>query len=180
MRTDTLVPAAGARTIFNWSSRFRPLQQWRDYPGTPGVEGHNVFDPANAQQIRPDYLEAIRTGFASKPSAPEDAPEQWTELDFLMPATFRNDAPRWSGRFGEDGPDAMIALDGEQAVYCWKDHNSRGFGEANISRRGDAFHIEPWPGVSLLLEKVPDNAFQVTYERNGLKSITRLDPTVRQ
>jgi pimeloyl-ACP methyl ester carboxylesterase len=30
MRTDTLVPPEGARTIFEWSNRFRPLQRWRD------------------------------------------------------------------------------------------------------------------------------------------------------
>ena len=30
MRTDALVPPEGARTIFEWSNRFRPLQRWRD------------------------------------------------------------------------------------------------------------------------------------------------------
>jgi dienelactone hydrolase len=83
MQTDTLVPQERARTIFDWSSRFRPLQRWRDYPGTPGVEGHNVFDSANAQQLRPDYIEAIRAGFGSTPSEPMDPPEQW----FLAAAT---------------------------------------------------------------------------------------------
>ena len=77
MRTDTLVPLEGARTIFDWSSRFRPLQRWHDYPGTPGIEGHYILHPANAQQILPDYMEAIRIGFASAPRAPEDPPEQW-------------------------------------------------------------------------------------------------------
>jgi dienelactone hydrolase len=115
MRTDTLVPLEGARAIFDWSSRFRPLQRWRDYPGTPGIEGHNIFDPENAQQIRPDYIEAIRAGFAAAPSAPEDPSEQWTVLEFLLPVTLRPDVPRWSGRFGADGPDAMVALDGERA-----------------------------------------------------------------
>ncbi len=175
MRTDTLVPPAGARAIFDWSSRFRPLQRWRDYPGVPGIEGHNVFDPANAQQIRPDYAEAVAAGFASSPSEPRDAPEQWTQLDFVLPRTFRNDAPRWCGRFGEDGPDAMVALDGEHAVYCWKDRDSRGFGEGRITARADAFYMEPWPGVSLLLQKLPGNAFQIVYERDGIRSITRLD-----
>jgi len=180
MRTDTLVPPEGARTIFDWSSRLRPLQRWRDYPGTPGIEGHNVFDPANAQQIRPDYIEAIRAGFASAPSEPADPTEQWTVLDFLLPVTLRPDVPRGSGRFGEDGPDAIVALDGEQAVYSWKDHNSRGFGEGRVTHRGDALSVKPWPGVSLLLEPLPGNALQVTYERDGQQSVTRLDPVGQQ
>jgi dienelactone hydrolase len=180
MRTDTLVPPEGARTVFDWSSRFRPLQRWRDYPGTSGIEGHNVFDPANAQQIRPDYIEAIRAGFASTPSGPEDPPEQWTVLDFLLPVTLRPDALRWSGRFGEDGPDAMVALDGEQAVYSWKDHNSRGFGTGTVTHRGGALFVEPWPGVSLLLEPLPGNALQATYQRRGQRSVTRLDPVEQQ
>jgi dienelactone hydrolase len=180
MRTDTLVPSEGARTIFDWSSRFRPLQRWRDYPGKPGIEGHNVFDPAHAQQIRPDYLEAICAGFASTPSGPEDPPEQWTVLDFLLPVTLRPDAPRWSGRFGKNGPDLMVALDGEQAVYSWKDHNSRGFGEGTVTHRGDAISVEPWRGVSLLLEPLPGNALQATYERRGQQSVTRLDPVGQQ
>ena len=103
MRTDTLVPASGARTIFDWSSRFRPMQSWRDYPGASGVEGHHVYDPANARQMRPDYVAAIQAGFSASPSAPEDPPERWTNLVFLLPAAFPNDAPRWAGRFGEDG-----------------------------------------------------------------------------
>ena len=118
MRTDTLVPPSGARTIFNWSSRFRPLHRWCEYPGVPGVEGHNVFDLANAERIRPDYVAVIRAGFSTAPSTPEDPPEQWTELDFLLPAGISNDAPRWSGRFGEDGPDVMVILVNDQAVYC--------------------------------------------------------------
>ena len=176
MRTDTLVPLEGARTIFDWSSRFRPLQRWRDYPGTPGVEGHFMLHPANAPQIRADYIEAIGAGFAAAPSAPEDPPEQWTVLDFLLPATLRPDAARWSGRFGAGGPDAMVALDGEQAVYAWKDANSRSFGEGTVTHRGDALGFEPWPGVSLLLEPLPGNALQVTYERLGRTSVTRMDP----
>jgi dienelactone hydrolase len=180
MRTDTLVPLEGARTIFNWSSRFRPLQRWRDYPGTPGIEGHYVFDPANAQQMRPDYIEAIRAGFASAPSEPESPPEQWTVLDFLLPSKLGPNASRWSGRFGKYGPDAMVALDGEQAVYAWKDHNSRGFGEGTVTHRGDALWVEPAPGFTLLLEPLPDNAFQITYERRGQKSVTRLDPVGKQ
>jgi dienelactone hydrolase len=176
MQTDTLVPQEGARTIFDWSSRFRPLQRWRDYPGTPGIEGHNVFDPANAQQLRPDYIEAIRAGFSSTPSEPMDPPEQWMVLDFLLPAAFPPNALRWSGRFGEEGPDAMVALDGEQAVYSWKDHNSRGFGEGAITHRGEALFVEPYSGVQLLLEPLPGNTFQATYIWGGQKSVTRLDP----
>jgi dienelactone hydrolase len=175
MLTDTLVPPEGARSIYDWSSRFRPLQRWRDYPGTPGIEGHNVFDPANARQMRSDYIEAIAAGFASAPSAPRDSPVQWTMLDFLLPATLHPEASRWSGRFGEDGPDAMVALDGERAVYSWKDNNSRGFGEGSISHRGDALVVEPWPGVSLLLEPLPGNALQITYEQRGRQSVTRLN-----
>jgi hypothetical protein len=158
MRTDTLVPLEGARAIFEWSSRFRPLQRWRDYPGAPGVEGHFILHPANAQQILPDYMEAIRAGFGAKPSEPEDPPEQWTVLDFLLPPTLGPDARRWSGRFGDDGPDAMVALDGERAVYSWKDGNSRGFGEAPVAHRGDLLFVD-LRGVSLLLEPLPGNAF---------------------
>jgi dienelactone hydrolase len=176
MRTDTLVPPEGARAIFNWSSRLRPLQSWRDYPGVPGIEGHNVFAPANAQQMRPDYVEAIRAGFASAPSEPEDPSEQWTQLDFLLPVTLHPNARRWSGRFGEHGPDAMVALNGEQAVYSWKDHNSRGFGEGTITRQSDALLFEPWSGVLLLLEPQPGNALRVTYKTGGKKYVTRLDP----
>ncbi len=179
MRTDTLVPATGARAIFDWSNRFRPLQRWRDYPGVPGIEGHNVFDPANAQQLRQDYVDALNAGFSSARSEPRAAPEQWTKLDFLLPATLRNDAPPWCGRFGEDGPDAMVALDGENAVYCWKDRDSRGFGEGRITPRADAFYMEPWPGVSLLLEKLPGDVFQIVCERDGIQSITRLDPVAQ-
>ncbi len=177
MRTDTLVLPEGARTIFDWSSRFRPLHRWRDYPGTPGIEGHNVFDPANAQQMRPDYIEAIRTGFDATPSAPADPPEQWTVLDFLLPGTLRPDAARWAGRFGANGPDAAVVLDGERVVYAWKDGNSRGYGEGTVTHRGDALHVEPWPGVSLLLEPLPGNALQVTYERQDERSVARLDPS---
>ena len=176
MRTDTLVPLEGARTIFAWSSRFRPLQRWADYPGTPGVEGHNVSDPANARQLRPDYLEAIHAGFAANPSAPMDPAEQWTVLDFLLPATLRQDAARWSGRFGEHGPDAMVALDGEQVVYAWKDQNSRGFGMGKITHRGDALFVALSHEVSLLLEPLPDNALRVVYERRGQQSVARFDP----
>jgi hypothetical protein len=177
MRTDTLVPPEGARTIFDWSSRFRPLQRWRDYPGTPGIEGHNIYHPANARQILPDYVEAIRAGFAYATSEPEDPPEQWTALDFLLPVTLRPDAQRWSGRFGDAGPDAMVALDGEQVVYSWKDQNSRGFREGTVTRHGDALSVEPWPGVSLRLEPLPGDALQATYEWRGQKSVARLDPT---
>jgi dienelactone hydrolase len=180
MQTDTLVPPEGARTIFNWSSRFRPLQRWRDYPGSPGIEGHYVFDPANAQQIRPDYIEAIRVGFDSDPSGPEDPPVQWTVLDFLLPTTLRPDAPRWSGRFGHDGPDAMVVLDGEQVVYAWKDLNSRGFGHGRIIPRGDGLYVEPWPGVSLLLEPLPGDLYQITYERAGRQSVAHLDAVPQQ
>ena len=176
MRTDTLVPPEGARHIFDWSSRFRPRQRWRDYPGTPGTEGHNVFDPANWQQMRPDYIDAIRAGFDAAPSAPADPPEQWTVLDFLLPGTLRPGAARWAGRFGADGPDAAVVLDGEQVVHAWKDGNSRGYGEGTITRRGSALHAEPWPGVSLLLELLPGDALQVTYERQGKRSVARLDP----
>jgi dienelactone hydrolase len=175
MRTDTLVPLESARSIFDWSSRFRPLQRWRDYPGTPGIEGHYLFEPTNAQQILPDYIEAIRTGFSSTPSDPADPPEQWTVLNFLLPTTLSPDARRWSGRFGKQGPDAMVALDGDRAVYSWKDDNSRGFGEAPVAHRGDLLVIE-LRGASLLLEPLPNNAFQVTYERQGRRSVTRLDP----
>lgn len=176
MRTDTLVPPEGARTVFNWSSRFRPRQRWRDYLGTPGIEGHNVFHPANWQQMRPDYIAAIRAGFDAAPSAPADPPEQWTVLDFLLPGTLRPDATRWAGRFGADGPNASVVLDGERVVYAWKDGNSRGYGEGTVTHRGDALHVEPWPGVSLLLEPLPGNALQVTYERQGERSVARLDP----
>ena len=176
MRTDTLVPPEGARHVFEWSSRFRPRQRWRDYPGVPGVEGHHVFDPANVRQMRPDAMEAIRAGFEAAPSAPSDPPEQWTALNFLVPGTLRPGAPRWAGRFGAGGPDVMVALDGEQVVYAWKDDNSRGYGEGTITHRGDALHVEPWPGVSLLLEPLPGNALQVTYERQGEHSVARLDP----
>ena len=176
MRTDTLVLPEGARHIFDWSSRFRPQQRWRDYPGAPGVEGHYVFDPANVQQLRPDYIDAVRAGFDAAPSAPEDPPEQWTALDFLLPGTLRPDAARWAGRFGADGPDAMAALDGERAIYAWKDENSRGYGEGAVTRRGDALCFEPWPGVSLVLEPLPGDAFQATYETQGEHFVTRLDP----
>jgi dienelactone hydrolase len=174
MRSDTLVPMAGARTIFDWSSRFRPLQQWRDYPGTAGVEGHYILHPANAQQTLPDYMQAIRSGFTSQPSEPEAPPEQWMVLDFLLPATLSPRARRWSGRFGEDGPDALVALDGEQAVYSWKDANSRGFTEATITRHGDLLCIE-LRGASLLLEHLHRTTLQITYERQGQKSVAHLD-----
>ena len=175
MQTDTLVPPEGARSIFGWSSRFRPLQSWREYPGTPGIEGHYILHPANAQQVLPDHRETIRTGFASAPSEPEDPPEQWMVLDFLLPTTVGPNAPHWSGRFGRNGPDAMVVLDGERAVYSWKDDNSRGFAEATISHRGDRLFIE-LRGMSLLLEPLPGNALQITYERQGRESVTRLDP----
>ncbi len=174
MRTDTLVPPEGARTIFDWSSRFRPLQRWRDYPGVPGVEGHNVFDPANAQQMRPDYVEAIRSGLAAAPSAPRDPPEEWATLDFLLPPTLNPDAQRWSGRFGADGPDAMVVLEGDHAVYAWKDDDSRGFGEGKIIPREKTLYVEPWPDVSLLLELLPDNVLRITYERDSQRSATHL------
>ncbi len=176
MRTDTRVPPEGARTIFDWSSRFRPRQRWRDYPGTPGVEGHNVFDPANWQQMRSDYLDAIHAGLSSAPFAPADPPEQWMVLDFLLPGTLRPDAPRWTGRFGADGPDALVALDGERVVYAWKDDNSRGYSEGTVTHRGDALSVEPWPGVSLLLEPLSGHALQLTYERRGEHSVARLEP----
>jgi len=175
MRTDTLVPLEGARAIFDWSSRFRPLQRWRDYPGTPGVEGHYILGPGNAEQVLPDYMEAIQTGLASAPSKPEDPPQQWVVLDFLLPATLGLDVRRWSGRFGTNGPYALVVLDGEQAVYSWKTDDSRGFSEATVVRRGDLLFIE-LRGVSLLLEPLPGNAFQITYERQGQKSVTRLEP----
>jgi len=174
MRTDTLVPPEGARTIFDWSSRFRPLQIWRDYPGVPGIEGHHVFDPANAQQMRADYGEAIRTGLAAAPSEPQDPPEPWTVLDFLLPAITGPDVQRWSGRFGQEGLDAMVVLNGDHGVYAWKDDNSRGFGEGEIVRRGHALFIEPWPGASLVLEKLPDNVLRITYERQGEQFVTQL------
>lgn len=97
-------------------------------------------------------------------------------LDFLLPVTLRTDAPRWSGRFDADGPDAMVALDGERAVYCWKDHNSRDFGEGTVTHHGDALSVEPLPGVSLLLQPLPGNALQATYERRGQQAVMRLDP----
>ena len=91
--------------------------------GSPGIpiplyrsDGRNVFDPANAQQMRPDCVEAVHAGVASSPSEPEDAPEQWTKLDFRLPGAICNDVPCWAGRFGEEGPDALVALDGTQAV----------------------------------------------------------------
>jgi hypothetical protein len=180
MRTDTLVPPEGARTIFDWSIRFRPSHRWRDYPGSPGIEGHDVHYPANWQQMRPDYLEAIRAGFAAAPSRPEDPPEQWTALEFLLPATLRLDAPRSAGRFGADGPDAMVAVDGEQAVYSWKDENSRGFGEGTVLRRGEALFVELSAGVSLLLEPALGNALQATFDWRGTRSIARLDPLTPQ
>jgi dienelactone hydrolase len=179
MRTDTLVPPEGGRSIFDWSSRFRPLQRWRDYPGAPGVEGHDILHPANAPQILPDYMAAIRTGFASAPSEPAEPPEQWTVLDFLLPATLGSDAQRWAGRFGLYGPDAMVVLDGERAVYSWKDENSRGFAEAPITHHGDLLFIA-LRGVSLLLAPLPGNAFQITYEWRGQKSVTQLDPAGQQ
>jgi hypothetical protein len=165
----------GARAIFDWSSRFRPLQQWRDYPGTAGVEGHFILLPANAQQVLPDYMQAVRSGFDSQPSEPEAPREQWTVLDFLLPAKLNPRARRWSGRFGEDGPDAMVALDGEQAVYSWKDANSRGLTEATVTHRGDLLCIELRRRASLLLEPPHGNTLQITYEWQGQKSVARLD-----
>ena len=179
MRTDTLVPPQGARTIFDWASRFRPLQCWLDYPGTHGVEGHFMYHPANAEQWRADYLDAIRGGLAATPSAPADPPELWTALDFSLPATLAPNAPRWAGRFGEDGPDALVALDGDRAVYAWKNPDSRGFSEGLIEHRGEAIYVQLWPIVSILLEKQPDNALQITYEMRGERSVTRLDPVDR-
>ncbi|WP_158746313.1 S9 family peptidase [Acidisphaera sp. L21] len=176
MRTDTMVPMAGAQHIFDWSSRLRPQQRWRDYPGAPGVEGHNIFNPANWSQVRPDYIAAIRAGFNAAASAPQDPPEQWQTLEFLLPETLRPDAARWAGRFGPEGPAAMVALDGEQVVYSWKDRDSRGYGEAAIIHRGDALFFEPWPGISLLLEPLPNNALQATFERRDRRSVAQLDP----
>jgi hypothetical protein len=69
----------------------------------------------------------------------------------------------------------MVALDGERAVYSWKDGNSRGFGEAPVAHRGDLLFVD-LRGVSLLLEPLPGNAFQITYERQGQKSVTHLNP----
>ena len=40
-------------------------------------------------------------------------------LNFLLPATLRPAARSWPGRFGEDGPDAMVVLDEERGVYAW-------------------------------------------------------------
>jgi dienelactone hydrolase len=179
MRTDTLVLPEGAHAIFDWSSRFRPQQTWRDYPGTPGVQGHFIFLPANMQQTYPDYAQAIRAAFAADPSEPADPPQQWTNLDFYLPATLRPEAPRWSGRFGAHGPDAMVVLDGEQAVYAWKDHNSRGYARGTVTHRGDTLAVE-LPNVSLLLEPLEGNAFQATYERRDQKATTRFDPVANQ
>jgi hypothetical protein len=176
MRSDTLVLPEGARAIFDWSSRFRPLQRWQDYPGTPGVEGHFVFAPGNVEQIAPDYRAAVRAAFAAVPSAPGDPPQQWAVLNFLLPGTVGSEAPRWAGRFGPPGPDAMVVLDAERAVYAWKDENSRGFSEAPVTHRGDALLVELNPGVALLLEPLPGNALQATFERRGQQFVTRLDP----
>ena len=134
-----------------------------------------MFDPVNWQQIRPDYIDAIQAGFNSAPSAPTEPPQQWTVLDFLLPGALPGNAARWAGRFGADGPEAILALDGEQAVYAWKDANSRGYAEGKVTHRGDALLIELRPGLSLLLDPLPDNAFQATYEQRGQPSVTRLD-----
>ncbi|MCK8786017.1 hypothetical protein M0638_16695 [Roseomonas sp. NAR14] len=176
LRTDTLVFPEGARHIFEWSSRFRPAQRWRDYPGEPGIEGHHTFAPANWRQLLPDYLAALRAGFAATPTAPEVPPEQWTTLDFLLPGPLPPGAAGWCGRFGADGPDAMVVLDSGRLVYAWKDADSRGYAEAAIGHRGDALAAEPWPGVSLLLEPLPGNAFRITYEAGRQRATARLDP----
>jgi hypothetical protein len=149
-------------------------------PAPPGIQGHFIFLPANLQQIRPDYVEAIRAAFAAAPSEPADPPQQFTMPDFFLPAALGPDAPRWSGRFGTHGPDAMVALDGEQAVYAWKDQNSRVYGEGTVTHRGDALSVGLYPGLSLLLEPLPGNALQITYDRGGHKSVTRLDPVGNQ
>jgi pimeloyl-ACP methyl ester carboxylesterase len=50
------------------------------------------LQPENAAQIRPAYVGAIRAGFGTAPSAPENPPEPWTVLEFLWPDMLRPDA----------------------------------------------------------------------------------------
>lgn len=45
-----------------------------------------------------------------------------------------------------------------------------------VTRRGGASHVEPWPGVSLLLEPLPGNALRLTYERQGEHLGVRFNP----
>jgi hypothetical protein len=74
----------------------------------------------------------------------------------------------------------MVVLDGEQVVYAWKDLNSRGFGHGRIIPRGVGLYVEPWPGVSLLLEPLPGDLYQITYERAGRQSVAHLDAVPQQ
>lgn len=180
MRTDTLVPMAGARRIFDWSSRFRPQQRWRDYTGVAGVEGHFMFDPRNRQAWFPDYRDQFRAAFASggPMPAPEDAPEQVLDaaLPFLLPEGLSGEAPRWAGRFGSgrDGIDSMLVLDGETAVYAWKRPGARGYAEARVTHRGDALLIEPWPGTTVIYVPQPGDCWNATFSRGGMDSHARL------
>lgn len=180
MQTDTLVPMAGARRIFDWSSRFRPQQRWRDYPGVAGVEGHFMFDPRNRPAWFPDYRDHLRAAFASgnPMPAPEDAPERVRDaaLPFLLPDGLNGGAPRWAGRFGSDqgGIDTMLVLDGETAVYAWKQPGTRGYAEARVDHRGDALLIEPWPGTTVIYVPLPDGGWDATFSRGGTESHARL------
>jgi hypothetical protein len=74
----------------------------------------------------------------------------------------------------------MVALDGEQVVYAWKDQNSRGFSTGSITHRGDALFVALRRELSLLLEPLPGNAMQITFDLHGQKSITCLDPVGQQ
>lgn len=116
-------------------------------PGAPGVEGHYLYHRDNSQQLRADYLEAIREAFATAPSTPENPPQQWTVLDFLFPDTLRADIQRWVGRSGEGGSEVSVALDVEQLTYCWNDANSRGYRQGVVTRCENALWVELWPGV---------------------------------
>lgn len=179
MRSDTLVPMEGARHIFDWSSRFRAEQRWRDYAGVAGVEGHFMFDPRNRAMWFPEYRDQLRAAFAGGVAmpAPEDPAELLSDdaLPFALPE-LRGDAPRWVGRFGT-GPgsvETMLVLDGETAVYAWKQSGSRGYAKAAVTHRGDALMIEPWAGTTVFYTPQPDGAWDAVFNRMGSESRARL------
>ena len=174
MRSDTLVPMAGARAIYEWSSRFRPAQQWRDYPGVPGLEGHMMFLAAHWAQWHPDYMRFLNQAFASPGPmpAPRDAAEQLTDeaLPFGLPGDVAPLAQRWHGWFGAapDGVETLLVLEGDTAVYAWKEGGSRGYQRTPLIRRGSELVLMPWPDVTITYTRTADGMLEALFtNRHG-------------
>jgi Dienelactone hydrolase family len=181
LESDTLVPIAGARHIYEWAVRFRPQVVWRSYPGAAGVEGHSLGASGNVEQWFPDYVAFLQKGFAAaldqSPPVPERPPVLRTDADlpFLLPDNLEAGAEIWSGRFAEARPtiDTLLVNESDTAIYAWKQAGSRGYQRIRVERHGENLVLALRPGTTVTYMPI-DDGLLAEFNAGGRISRARL------